>query len=192
MGHSTLRLRTVTPRSDPGHLRASPSWQWRFYGPSITPFLIHSYTLPSGHRVPGTPLGTGEETMSKTVLAPREPWSSGGGGTEATRHRPVHARWSEISRQDGDDTTWGCRVFPVGPRSTQQLSLNRLLRPIVIRPGSWGASVSPDDPSSVLLSDGVSPRNQPPCSRRGPGGREPRSEMPALVELVSISLGFPV
>ena len=67
--HLKFPLMTVTSHLDPGHLWASFSLQWHFYGSSVIHLLIHSYTLHC-HRVPGTRLGTGETMMSKTQPLP--------------------------------------------------------------------------------------------------------------------------
>lgn len=67
--HSKLPLMIVTSQLDPGHLWASFSLQWHFYGSSVIHLLIHSYTLHH-LRVPGTRLGTGETMMSKTQPLP--------------------------------------------------------------------------------------------------------------------------
>lgn len=81
--HSKLPLMIVTSQLDPGHLWASFSLQWHFYGSSVIHLLIHSYTRHH-FRVPGTRLGTGETMMSKTQpSALKEPWSSGGRATAA-------------------------------------------------------------------------------------------------------------
>lgn len=125
--HSKFPLMTVTSHLDPGHLWASFSLQWHFYGSSVIHLLIHSYTLHC-HRVPGTRLGTEETMMSKTQpLALKEPWSSGGWEDCCHRQSTVLARGpphQETLLQNEADASHCSSVSSLWPTVSPRAGLN--------------------------------------------------------------------